>query len=64
MDNFSIFQVFIINGVKVLGWEKDVGSIKEGKIVDFFILIINFVENIDYIQDFEYVIKNGQVYDF
>lgn len=62
MDNFSILQASTINGAKVLGKEQDLGSIKEGKRADLLILTTNPAENIDHIQDLEYVIKDGQAY--
>jgi len=61
MDNFSILQASTINGAKVLGRENDLGSIKEGKRADLIILTTNPAENIDHIQDLEYVIKDGNV---
>lgn len=61
MDNFSILQASTINGAKVLGREAQIGSIKEGKRADLVILTTNPVENIDHLQDIEYVIKDGQV---
>lgn len=63
MDNFSILQASTINGAKVLGREKELGSIKQGKIADLIILTTNPAENIDHLQDIEYVIKDGQMYE-
>lgn len=63
MDNFSILQASTINGAKVLGREKDLGSIKEGKRADLLILTTNPAENIDHIQDLEWVIKDGQIFE-
>ncbi|MBX2877648.1 MAG: amidohydrolase family protein [Saprospiraceae bacterium] len=63
MDNFSVLQASTINGAKVLGRDKDLGSIKEGKIADLLILTTNPAENLDHIQDIEYVIKDGKVYE-
>ncbi|NRB47601.1 MAG: amidohydrolase family protein [Saprospiraceae bacterium] len=63
LDNFSILQASTINGAKVLGKEKEIGSIKEGKVADLIILTTNPAENIDHIQDIEYVIKDGQIYE-
>lgn len=61
MDNFSILQASTINGAKVLGREAQIGSIKEGKRADLVILSTNPVDNLDHLQDIEYVIKDGQL---
>lgn len=60
LTNAQILQASTINGAKVLGKASEFGSIEVGKMADLVILNSNPLEDIQALQDIEYVIKAGQ----
>lgn len=63
MGNYEILEMATINGAKSIGVEKDLGSLKTGKIADMIILDKNPLEDIKNTRTIRYIIKNGIVYD-
>lgn len=61
LSNAQILAASTINGAKVLGKEKELGSIELGKMADLLILNANPLENIEAIKNIEQVIKGGHL---
>ncbi len=52
-----------VNGAKVLGREKDLGSIEAGKLADLVILDANPLDEIDNLSRIHRVVKGGTIFD-
>ena len=63
MDATDVLEVATIGGARYLGAEKDLGSIKVGKIADLLVLDSSPLDDIRNTADIRFVIKSGIVYD-
>jgi hypothetical protein len=63
MKPFDVLRVATILGATGLGLDKDLGSLKTGKLADFVILDKNPLDNIRNTNSVVYVMKNGRLYD-
>ncbi len=63
LTNLEAIKIATINGAEGLGVEKDLGSIKEGKIADLLILDKNPLDNIHNTLSIKYVMKSGILYE-
>jgi imidazolonepropionase-like amidohydrolase/Tol biopolymer transport system component len=63
MSNMQALRCATFNGAKYLGMEKEIGSLKPGKLADFIILDKNPLENIQNSESVRYTVINGRVYD-
>ncbi len=62
LSPYEVLQTVTINNAKVLGTEKDMGTIEVGKLADILIVKKNPLEDIKYLRAFESVIANGILY--
>ncbi|WP_340076006.1 amidohydrolase family protein [Leptobacterium sp. I13] len=63
MRNLDALKVATINGAKYMGMEKELGSIKEGKLADLIVIDGNPLEDIHQTENVVYTMVNGRLYD-
>ncbi|MCG8331335.1 MAG: amidohydrolase family protein [Chitinophagales bacterium] len=63
MSNHQALKSATINGAAYLGMEKQIGSLKEGKLADLIVLDANPLENIQHSEQVRYTMVNGRLYD-
>lgn len=63
LTNLEALRIATINGAEAMGIQKDLGSIKAGKIADLIILNANPLDDIHNTRDILYVMKDGVLYD-
>jgi len=63
MSNHQALKCATINGAAYLGMEKQIGSLKEGKLADLIVLDANPLENIRNTEQVHYTMVNGRLYD-
>jgi imidazolonepropionase-like amidohydrolase/Tol biopolymer transport system component len=63
MSNMEALRTATINPARVLGMDKDLGSIEAGKLADILVLDANPLENIRNSTSIRYTIANGRVFD-
>ena len=63
MSNHQALKCATINGAKYLGMDKQVGSLKAGKLADLIVLDDNPLENIQNSESVRYTMVNGRLYD-
>lgn len=63
LSNMQALQAATIMGAEAIGIQKDVGSIKVGKIADMIILNSNPLDDIHNSRDIKYVMKDGILYN-
>ena len=59
----EVLRVVTILGAESIGFERDLGSVEEGKLADLVVLNANPLDDINNTDNIQYVIKNGVVYD-
>lgn len=55
-------QSATINSADLLGWENEVGSLKPGKYADIIAVEGNPVEDVNVLENVQFVMKGGIVY--
>lgn len=63
MTNMQALKAATMNGAEYLGMEKELGSIKIGKLADLIIIDGNPLENIQESENVIYTMINGRLYD-
>lgn len=63
MSNHQALKASTINGAVYLGMEKEIGSIKEGKLADLIVLDKNPLTDIKNTEFVRYVMVNGRLYE-
>lgn len=63
MSNYQALWCVIMNGVKYLGMDYQIGLLEVGKLVDLIVLDENFLENIWNFEFVCYIMVNGWFYD-
>jgi imidazolonepropionase-like amidohydrolase/Tol biopolymer transport system component len=63
MTNLEAIRCATINGARVLGLDKELGSIEKGKLADLIVLDRNPLENIRNTEAISMVMLNGRLYD-
>ena len=63
MTNLEVLKAATINGAEYIGMEKQIGSIKEGKLADLIVLDKDPLENIYNSEFVKYTMINGRLYD-
>ena len=63
MTNMQALRAATLNGAIYLGMEKEIGSVKEGKLADLIVIDGNPLEDIYDTEKVEYTMVNGRLYD-
>lgn len=63
MTNMEALRSATLNGARYIGMEKEIGSIKEGKLADMVVLKGNPLENLHETEHVVYTMVNGRLYD-
>ena len=63
MTNMQALHSATMNGAVYLGMDKEIGSLKEGKLADLIVLDANPLENIRNSEFVHYTMINGRLYD-
>ncbi|MFT5764511.1 MAG: imidazolonepropionase-like amidohydrolase/Tol biopolymer transport system component [Saprospiraceae bacterium] len=63
MSNLQALKAATINGARYIGMEKQIGSIKTGKLADLIVLDKNPIKNIQNSNSVVYTMINGRLYD-
>ena len=63
MSNMQALRCVTLNGATHLGMDKEIGSLKPGKLADLIIMDKNPLENIRNSESISYVMLNGRLYD-
>jgi imidazolonepropionase-like amidohydrolase len=63
MSPLQALQAATINPARYMGFDKDLGSIENGKLADLLILDGNPLEDIHQTDRIAYVVLNGRVYE-
>ena len=61
MSSLAALQAGLINGAKLLGWEKEIGRLSAGYYADVIAVPGNPLDDIGVLQHVEFVMKNGVV---
>ncbi|HHW69476.1 MAG TPA: amidohydrolase family protein [Tenericutes bacterium] len=61
MDEYEALRTATINASEILGIEKEVGTIEIGKKADIVVLGKNPIEDISYLSEIRYVVKEGKI---
>jgi imidazolonepropionase-like amidohydrolase len=62
MKPAAVLQADMINGAKLLGWEGQIGALKNGYLADVIAVPGNPLEDISVLQKVSFVMKGGTVY--
>lgn len=63
MTNFECLESATINGAIYLGLDKEIGSLKAGKLADLLVLDRNPLDNIQNSESIRYTMVNGRLFD-
>ncbi len=63
MSNLQALRCATINGATYLGMEKEIGSLKTGKLADLVVLNANPLDNIQHSEKIAQVMVNGRLYE-
>ena len=63
MSNMQALQTATINGARILGLDRELGTIEQGKLADLVVLDRNPLENIRNSDSVSMVMVNGRLYD-
>ena len=63
LGNHGALEVASVHGARLLGADKDIGTLEVGKLADLMVLNSNPLENIKSTIDAKYVMKGGKLYD-
>ena len=63
MSNMQALRAATLNGAQYLGMDKEIGSLKVGKLADLIVLDRNPLENIQNTNAVRYTMINGRLYD-
>jgi len=63
MTNYEALKCATVNGAALLGMEKQIGSLKAGKLADLIIIDGNPMEDIRKTENVVYTMVNGRLYD-
>jgi imidazolonepropionase-like amidohydrolase/sugar lactone lactonase YvrE len=63
MSNHEALKVATINGAKYIGMDKDIGSLKEGKLADLIIMDKNPLDDIRNSETITHTMINGRLYE-
>ncbi len=63
MSNLQALRCATMNGAVHLGMEKEIGSIKVGKLADMIVMEKNPLDNIQNTESIKYTMINGRLYD-
>ncbi|MFT4667275.1 MAG: imidazolonepropionase-like amidohydrolase/Tol biopolymer transport system component [Polaribacter sp.] len=63
MTNMEALRAATMNGATYLGMDKEIGSLKKGKLADLIVLDANPLENIRNSEHVKYTMINGRLYD-
>ena len=63
MTNMEALRSATLNGARYIGMEKEIGSIKEGKLADMVVLKGNPLENLHETEHVVYTMVNGRLYN-
>ena len=62
MSPLAVLQADLINGAKLLGWEKQIGSLESGYRADIVAVQGDPLQDISALSNVTFVMKNGVVY--
>jgi imidazolonepropionase-like amidohydrolase len=62
MTPLAALQAGLLNGAKVLGWEKQIGALKAGYFADIIAVPGDPVQDIDVLQNVDFVMKGGTIF--
>jgi imidazolonepropionase-like amidohydrolase len=62
MVPLAALQAGLLNGAKVLGWEKQIGALKAGYFADIIAVRGDPVQDIDVLQNVDFVMKGGTIF--
>jgi len=63
MTNFQALTAATVNGAKLLGMEKQLGTITAGKLADLIVIDGNPMKDIRTTENVVYTMANGRLYD-
>jgi imidazolonepropionase-like amidohydrolase len=58
----AVLQADLVNGAKLLGWEKEIGSLEPGYLADIVAVPGDPLQDIGAVQNVSFVMKGGVVY--
>lgn len=61
MPNADVLRACLLNGARLLGWEKEIGQLKAGFLADIIAVPGDPVQDISVTEHVSFVMKNGQV---
>jgi imidazolonepropionase-like amidohydrolase len=62
MTPLAALQASLLNGAKLLGWEREIGALKAGYLADVIAVPGNPLQDISVLQKVSFVMKGGVVY--
>jgi imidazolonepropionase-like amidohydrolase len=62
MSPLAVLQADYLNGAKLLGWENQIGKLKQGYYADVIAVPGNPIDDITVTQRVAFVMKNGVIY--